>query len=210
MNTQTKLGTALLKRLLAIREEKGTITIEDVGTMLQGMAENLEANTQPDAFLRQEFQKMANHITDAKTEVLAMIPEEASHKSIGNAGKQLDAVVKATEEATTGIMDAADEIQSLIKDIDKATKDKIEAAIVRIYDACNFQDLTGQRITKVVGCLEYLDSKINRLLSHFSGKPMIEGEQPIARNDNHLLSGPALPGNGPTQAEIDALFAGLK
>ncbi len=217
MDTQTRLGTALLKRLITIRQSKGNITIEDVGTILEGMAQTINGdNSQPDRFVKNEISKMAQHILAAKHEILSMVPEDKSSKNIGNASTQLDAVVKATEQATNAIMDAADAIQTIIATAPAVIKDKINAETVKIYDACTFQDITGQRITKVVGCLQHIEEKINTLLSLFGDTKDMDvirktlGEKPAARNDNQLLNGPALPEYAPSQQEIDALFANLK
>lgn len=216
MDTHTRLGTALLKRLIALRETKGNVSIDDVGTILEGMAQTINGdNSQPDRFVKKEIEKMAAYIMTAKAEVLSMLPEEKSPKNITNASSQLDAVVKATEQATNSIMDAADAIQNYIAKAPAPIKDKIEAETVKIYDACTFQDITGQRITKVIGCLQFIEEKINTLLSLFGDTKDMEAIKdrlvnPVARNDNHLLNGPALPDVAPTQAEIDALFGNLK
>ena len=217
MDTQTRLGTALLKRLITIRQSKGNITIEDVGTILEGMAQTINGdNSQPDRFVKNEITKMAQHILAAKHEILSMVPEDKSPKNITNASTQLDAVVKATEQATNTIMDAADAIQTIISTAPAVIKDKINAETVKIYDACTFQDITGQRITKVVGCLQHIEEKINTLLSLFGDtKDMDAIRKNITgkidtRKDSQLLNGPALPDHAPTQQEIDALFANLK
>ncbi len=217
-DTQTRLGTALLKRLILIRQNKGTITIEDVGTILEGMAQSINGdNSQPDRFVKHEISKMAQHILAAKQEVLAMAPEDKkSPKHLANASTQLDAVVKATEQATNTIMDAADAIQTIIATAPPVIKDKINAETVKIYDACTFQDITGQRITKVIGCLQHIEEKIHALLSLFGDTKDMDairqslGSKTTAQNDNQLLSGPALPDHAPSQADIDALFANLK
>ena len=211
-NTQTKLGTAILKRLLTLKESKGQISIEDVGAMMEGMAETLGGDHSPDRFLRREFERMAQSIVEAKNEVISMMPEdETSPKNITNASNQLDAVIKATEQATNIIMDSADDIQTLVHTNDPKLKEKIDAAVARIYDACNFQDITGQRINKVIGCLETIEAKVTRLVALFSDPTQdVKEVGNDARPDRHLLNGPALPGESPNQAEIDALFANLK
>jgi chemotaxis protein CheZ len=216
-DTQTRLGNALLKRLIVVRQQKGNLQIEDVGAILEGMAQAINGDqSQPDRFVKTEIEKMANYIVTAKAEVFSMVPEETSPKNIGNANNQLDAVVKATEQATNTIMDAADNIQNIMAKAPAEIKNKIEVETVKIYDACTFQDITGQRITKVIGCLQFLEEKIGRLITLFgdtrdmdSIRSALVAKKP-ERKDEHLLGGPSLPGEGPSQQEIDALFANLK
>lgn len=217
-DTQSKLGNALLKRLITVRQQKGTLQIEDVGAILEGMAQAINGDqSQPDRFVKSEIEKMANYIITAKAEVFSMVPEETSPKNIGNANNQLDAVVKATEQATNSIMDAADIISTIMAKAPAEIRAKIEAETAKIYDACTFQDITGQRITKVIGCLQFLEEKITRLMSLFGDTKDMDAiraalvvDNKSERKDAHLLGGPALPGDGPSQQEIDALFANLK
>lgn len=86
--------------------------------------------------------------------------------------------------------------------------EKLTAAVTRIFEACNFQDLTGQRITKVVGALKHIETKIGALM-HALGEEI--GAPPPAPADDEdpekkLLNGPQMPGQGVSQDDIDRLF----
>ena len=228
MSTQDKLGNSLLLSLIELRKSKGRILIEDVEAILKNMAASLQSEESPPvAVLKTEILKIAEHIADAKKEIVSLRPEEekpenegkqeAQVKNISSAFAQLKAVVKATEEATTTILDAADEIEAAVSKMGRGTEEeaRIKASSARIYEACNFQDLTGQRITKVVNMLEFIDDKINRILSMFADDPVAaakaaKGIKQDNRANVELLNGPALPGSGPSQSEIDALFNSLK
>lgn len=77
--------------------------------------------------------------------------------------------------------------------------------------ACSFQDITGQRTTKVVNALRYLEQRVNAMIQLWADQPAGAGGRPPPgpadpRPDAHLLNGPALPGQGHSQADIDALF----
>jgi len=92
--------------------------------------------------------------------------------------------------------------------------DKVREIATRIYEACNFQDITGQRITKVVRTLKHIEDKIEALLSAFgdgvrSTAPNTEGTLP-SNDDRRLLHGPQLPEDANRQDEIDAIFANTK
>jgi chemotaxis protein CheZ len=81
--------------------------------------------------------------------------------------------------------------------------------VIKVYEACGFQDITGQRISKVVKALHHIEGKIEALLAVF-GADLSEpaaAEAP-ASGDASLLNGPALPSAaGNSQADIDALLA---
>ncbi|MFT5539698.1 MAG: chemotaxis protein CheZ [Alphaproteobacteria bacterium] len=70
-------------------------------------------------------------------------------------GDQMDAIVKATETATTTIMEAmensesaVDKLREQLEDADQiALLDKITDSANNVYEACSFQDITGQRVS---------------------------------------------------------------
>jgi hypothetical protein len=70
---------------------------------------------------------------------------------------------------------------------DAAALDVIEALFCAILEACAFQDLTGQRL-----------SKIERLISGKAATP--------TGGEASLLNGPALHGHGLNQAAADAVY----
>ncbi len=217
--TQSRLGNALLRRLVDLKEKKGKLNIEDVGELFESMASSLSQNSRAEAFLRNEIEKMAHYITQAMHEISSITMEpraegdkEYSAQNISLAGEELNAVVKATEKATNDILDAADAIQNKLAQAKvepaKATKDILDAT-TKIYDACNFQDITGQRITKVLATLEFLERKINNLKALFDETDR-EYNADVTdlkdkRPDAALMHGPSL--ETPNQEEIDRLFS---
>lgn len=211
MTTQATIGNSLLKSLITLREQKGQLNIEDVGAMLEHVAGALNPNAgMADKFLRSEIEKLASFIEQARGEVSSMTNAEFNNAS-GDATLELDAVIKATEEASNHIMDAADAIQNAAAGIGGEKEKTIMDAAAKIYENCNFQDLTGQRLTKVIKVLNEIDSRITTILGLFGSKPQgSEGGNVIEGNfdEKALLNGPQR--NAPTQAEIDALFASFK
>lgn len=217
LNTQERLGNSLLKNLIGLREAKGVIKIEDVGAILQGMASSLQNNSDADRFLKHEIERMVEHIITAKDEIHQLIPhpEEGAPKNINAASAELSEVVKATEEATNTIMDVADIIQKEAASLpDSPAKAKIIDVAMQLYDACSFQDITGQRVNKVIKTLESVEERVVTLLQLFGGK-LPEGYVPperlakIQRADEALMNGPQMGDDMPSQEEIDNLFKGL-
>lgn len=149
-----------------------------------------------------EFQNLARHIADTRKEVSKLRPAELKTHKIPRAGQELAEIVKATEEATNTIMGAAEEVMAI--DISAAdAKEKIDAACLRIFEACSFQDITGQRVTKVVGTLTYIEDRMSGLQKMFGGD---EKAEETRSGDEALLNGPALQGEGVDQSQVDALM----
>lgn len=219
---QVRLGNALLKALVGLKETKKHLNIEDVGALFEHMAQSLPRESSADMFIRKEIEKIANYISQALEEIASITPEDPPHgeeelhniKNINYASSELAAVVEATEKATNDILDAADQIQEIVNSIDghDVHKQQLVEASMKIYDACNFQDITGQRIGKVVRTLDYLNTKISKLKSFIEESSVeldseIDEEFQDKRPDAHLMSGPQLPNSAPDQDAIDRLFA---
>ena len=88
----------------------------------------------------------------------------------------------------------------------------MSAAATKIYEACAFQDITGQRITKVVGALRQIQDKVQALLEAFGEEiRKLPRERPAAAetaDDARLMNGPQMPDAAISQDDIDAILAG--
>lgn len=131
-------------------------------------------------------------------------PADIRRTHIPAAQDELDAVVSATEQATVAIMAACEDILGAVKTAPEGVARAVEAAAVRIFEACTFQDITGQRIRKVTGSLRQIDAKISSILAAIGGEAAQPSPSPAAGG---LLNGPALPQNAVSQDEIDRLLA---
>ena len=45
------------------------------------------------------------------------------------------------------------------------TLDRIDEKIQSVFEACAFQDITGQRVTKVVRLIKYVEERVNALIA---------------------------------------------
>jgi chemotaxis protein CheZ len=138
----------------------------------------------------------------------------------GRASRELDAVVDSTERATQQILDAAESIDeaadtlsaSLRREHEQALTSDIRDHVVRVFEACNFQDLSGQRIAKVLATLTFVEDRVARMLEIWGGRDALKDyaathtERDI---ESKLVSGPKLNGDcgHVSQQEIDAMFA---
>jgi chemotaxis protein CheZ len=167
--------------------------------------------TSTDVKFFEELQGLISYIRSAKREIAALAPDEIRDKHIRAATDELDAIVGNTEDATGTILDAAEKIEGIASKLDIEPGMQIADAVTRIYEACNFQDITGQRISKVVTALKTIEVKIESLVKAVGGVAALPGD-PLgeqAKKDAELLNGPQLPGNAKTQDEIDALLKNL-
>lgn len=111
-----------------------------------------------------------------------------------NGGLELEAVVQATEAAANRIMEAAEAIANWLEEGARdpesiaAATEKVNA----IFEACSFQDVTGQRIRRAIQHLQ----QVEEMLGGLSPEP---GQPP----------GEAAPAAGTpelSQDAVDALF----
>lgn len=147
--------------------------------------------------------ELQQFITSAHEEIAAIRPANMRDVEIPGAQDELSAVVAATEEATHAILDSVEGLESLSASLPPGSEEQWNALIVRIYEASNFQDITGQRISKVVNTLRGIELRVSKLATHFPGPEL--GIMKIA-SEASLLNGPQLPENAVSQDEVDAMF----
>jgi chemotaxis protein CheZ len=189
------------------RDQSATVGLAELASASEVLISTMQRYFDTlDASLYKEFRSLAKYIDEAKDEIGKLRPKELKAERLPRAGQQLDAVVQATEEATQTIMDAAEEIMSADKDDAAAYNATVDDACMRIFEACSFQDITGQRITKVVETLTYIDERladVERTWGNVAEE--IKGSE-IPEGDEALLNGPQLDGEGIDQTEVDALL----
>jgi chemotaxis protein CheZ len=159
-----------------------------------------------------ELKDLHNLIEETRREISASRVSDISGTHIPVATDELDAVVAATEVATSTIMDSCDAITEYSQNLDSAHKDYMLAEVTKILEACSFQDITGQRITKVIKSIQQIEEKINTLMAVLEEK--IPGLPSSVLEDNRtgdarLLNGPQMADKAISQSDIDKLLADL-
>ena len=159
--------------------------------------------------LGQELSDLKYIIQSLRSDLQSTRPNDISDSFIPTASQELDAVVGATETATETIMDCCDGILNATRDGDPVIYQQVEKNVVQIFEACTFQDITGQRIQKVTSGLMQIDNKIKSVLAAIESQlGEIQNAQPAPpATTDPLLNGPALPGSAVSQEEIDRLLA---
>jgi len=164
--------------------------------------------------IRFDLVEMSKAISRTKTEIAAMKPDADHHGKFGEATEELDSVVQATEAATSDILACAERIQEIAwtlreQGLDADTCDLLDAKATEVYTACSFQDLTGQRTRKVTGVLRYLEGRINAMIEIWGLDGALAAEAAEKRaveTGKALLNGPARPGQGLDQADVDMVM----
>lgn len=119
---------------------------------------------------------------------------------------ELDAVVASTKGATDEIMNSCEALQAFAQGQSPEVQAAVAEQVTRIYEACSFQDITGQRISKVIALLHVVEEKVGHMLAAINAEmpaPEAEAEQ----SDDVLMNGPQLPNNALSQEDIDKLLA---
>lgn len=157
--------------------------------------------------------ELAKIIDSLKKEISAHKPEHVKNSHIPDATDELDAVVTATEEATNKIMSACEAIQDAVQPADEAVQQKVGDRVMDIFEACSFQDITGQRIRKVVSTLAVIEEKIDLIMNTLGETVGINLSDERAEkvvsvdDDKSLLNGPQMADKAISQADIDKLLA---
>src|SRR5215211_6704499 len=165
--------------------------------------------------IRFDLVDMAKAIARTKAEIAAIKPDAEHHGKFGEATEELDSIVQATESATSDILAAAEQVQEIAwtlreQGLEPEVCDVLDGKATDVYTACSFQDLTGQRTRKVIQVMRYLESRINAMIKIWGLDGAMAAEAAESERARHgkaaLLNGPALPGHGLDQGDIDMVM----
>jgi chemotaxis protein CheZ len=202
----------LAARLTAIRSRYPAadpdMVVEVVRAVLASMRGDLSAK---ETSLLAEVEELGRTIASAKSEIAALRVDDITASHIPFATDELDAIVAHTAEATHAILESCEMLDQVGEAVSGDAAGKLTEAVTRIYEACSFQDITGQRITKVVSTLKTIEAKVAQILAAFGERMAIE---PLAAapidvpvGEAALLNGPQLPTAAMDQSDIDRLLA---
>lgn len=122
--------------------------------------------------------------------------------------KDLSDVLKILETATNGILDNAEILQKQLSS-GASENEKLES-ISKICEHCNFQDLSGQRITRVIKNLEQFEFTTLTLFKLLIGNEAFEkraNPNSLTYNNANLMNGPEVLDKAGSQDDIDKLFS---
>ncbi|MCC2113402.1 MAG: protein phosphatase CheZ [Hyphomicrobiales bacterium] len=169
--------------------------------------------------IRLDLADMAQAIERTKDEIAHIRQQVDESGKFAAASSELDAIVSQTEKATSDILGSAERIQEIAWTLresggSETACDEIDVQVTEIYTACSFQDLTGQRIQKVVQVLHYLEHRLDAMIEIWGIDDQPTTRRPAprpgdTRPDAHLLNGPQLEGEGIAQNDVDALMGSM-
>lgn len=163
-----------------------------------------------DTSMYHELNDIAEFINETKTEIRRLQPANLKEKDIPQAGRELEAIVEATENATNVIMEQAEILLEADADGNADYQETVTDSAMKILEACSFQDITGQRISKVIFTLQRIEERIGSLadtLGNRLGASVTEETDAERRRREQMLHGPALAGEGVNQDDIDKMFS---
>jgi chemotaxis protein CheZ len=156
-------------------------------------------------YIYTEIEKILNFISETKQDVLSIGIKDITRNDISIASIELSAVLDTTAEATNTIMSACETIEDVIGARKDEQSEIIQNQITMIYEACAFQDLTGQRIQKVTKAFSQIEQKLNQLYDAIINDTPIPKTEERSEKES-LLNGPQLPSSAITQDDIDKLL----
>jgi chemotaxis protein CheZ len=170
--------------------------------------------------LKIELDLIHDAIDRTKREIAVLHGTSFDGDEMAKVNGELGAVVGGTEQATQKILEAVEAIDTAASALSKGTtpdqqkqlSEEIQERVVAIFEACNFQDLTGQRISKVMATMKFIENHIMEMMQIWGGVDAIKAHAPpivdTREGDSRLLNGPKLDGEEGhvSQNDIDALF----
>lgn len=120
---------------------------------------------------RRDLEDMCRAIVEAREDIAATKPREGFRPSSTEPGQDAETIAASAERATLDILAAVERLQDMADQLrrqgaDGDLCDEIETHARGIFMAASFLDITGQRTTKLVGTLRYLEQRLNAMLAH--------------------------------------------
>jgi chemotaxis protein CheZ len=170
--------------------------------------------------LKVELDLIHDAISRTKREIAVLHGKSFDGQEMAKVNGELGAVVGGTEQATQQILEATEAIdqaatalsKNVSPDQQRMLSEEIQERVISIFEACNFQDLTGQRISKVMNTMKFIEQHIYEMMNIWGGIDAIKAHAvPIVdtrEGDAKLLNGPKMDGDvgHASQDDIDAMF----
>ncbi len=214
LELSTRTPDALTPRLAAIRARYPESDPEMVAGVVRAILSTLRGDlTGQETGLLHEVEELGRTIANARAEIAALQVDDITASHIPSATDELDAIVEHTAAATNSILEVCETLDRVAGTLDSEGAAALQDATTKIYEACSFQDITGQRITKIVATLKAIDVKVAHIVDAFGGEnrahvpPAAIVVGPVPTNGDPPPAGPQLPSSAMDQTDIDKLLA---
>jgi chemotaxis protein CheZ len=168
--------------------------------------------------LKRELVGLFGHLNKLRRE-LATLHGGEEHNFV-SMSETLDDIVKNTENASNTILESMESIDEMVDTL-RSSEDpavieacnRINDRVNQVFEACSFQDLTGQRINRLVKGLTFIEERINAMIRVWGRDEIskvideVKAEQTEKTDDQKLLHGPQSESKAIDQSEVDKLFS---
>jgi chemotaxis protein CheZ len=201
-----------LRALYALLERRGAAPVNGIS------GANLDSHSAEELRqLRSETDAIHDALNRTKHEIAAL-HVNAFGPPPARMTRELDAVAESAERATQQILSAAEDIEDAANTLSASLKQEQELSlaldiqdnVLRIFEACNFQDLTGQRIAKVLTTLKFVEERVAHMIEIWGGIDAFRSYAAAAElSGDAFLHGPKLEDDDGhvSQDDIDIMFA---
>jgi chemotaxis protein CheZ len=192
--------------------QRKTFRIEKIFVGPRATSAHERRNVTDDSALKRELAHIHELIAAQKRALAALIGDGRERRMTRAAG-ELGAAIEGMEQATHTILKAAEGIDDNTRALAAALKSEhelglaldIQDHVVHVFEACNFQDLAGQRIGKVITMLGGIEQQLAAMLAQFGS---VASAAIAPKPADGLINGPKLDGDTghASQHDIDAMF----
>lgn len=201
---------ALHDAIARLRDLRPEIDADMAGDILRSVL--MRMNDEMDVMRRSlltEVAELGVTVANAREEIARLRHGgDEGESPIPDATDELDAIVEHTASATETILDACERIDALAGTVSAKHAALLQDQTALIFEACSFQDITGQRIGKVVATLKMVETRVARIIGLAS--PRCRAPAPIAASYNPrrdpLLNGPQASHAAMDQEAVDRLL----
>jgi chemotaxis protein CheZ len=167
--------------------------------------------------LKAEFARLNDALARTRRDLGALIGD-GTERRMSRAADELRASVDGMDHATQKILNSVELIDDSAKALAACLKDDykrglaqdIQDQVVQIYEASNFQDLAGQRISNAIGIMTMVEDQISAMLDRCTVLGVKAAPHAAANPaaERGLLNGPKLDGDPghASQRDIDKMF----
>jgi len=121
--------------------------------------------------LSENLEALFSYVMRVRTEIASLNQSGDGEDKFATIGEQLDGVVEATKDASDFIMEAIENNNEAVAKLKKSVKysqliellETIENSNNAVFEARAFQDITGQRVTKIVKSVSYVEERVTTL-----------------------------------------------
>ncbi len=211
-------SATLPERIAALREETGgQVDLDAVEGIAESIVTTLESEDVPSALgLRERIDEFLDVYHRAEETLAPLLSPDFRRIRLSEAIDHLGEVVAESEAATHRILEVVERIEATAARGRGARAQALQRDATEILEAANFQDITGQRVNKVLKTIQMLATSLDETAAAFEqfglGHPDREesrDSQDPGNDDDSLMHGPQLAQDALSQDDIDALFDSL-